>query len=683
MIIRLPYALCAFLLLPATWAAGEAAPFPKPDPVGTYAKMKLPLPDGRVWRTPTEDWAGARNRIAEDPAWKQWYEARKAEVDDWMVRRHDRAEWVAGWGHEFVSPKDGSFLIWSPDVPGEGVKTLASKSDPQVAVTPAIFRAWIVSFRALNMRMVQDAAILWRLTGDARYVDWVKAQLDFYADNFEGWPVQDRFYGPSRLFGQPLDEAASIIKLTDAARLIWDQVEPAHRQLWFEHLFKPEAVMLNQSMHRIHNIACWLRSASAQVALLYDDKELWDYAVDGPWGIRQQIEHGVTSDYLWFEQSNGYNEFAVRAMYTLFLSAGLQGQAVIFDRQMAIVQNLVLAPTWLRFQDDSMPNPADTTVTSPHYAPMKRTLLSIYRMLPTPVGLAEANESKSWDTLIDPPPAPPVPMPPLPVVTSHDYHSTRFAVMKSGDWQVFFHYGQLTGSHAQAEALNFEAHYGLTDVTHNAYTVGYGSPMHRGYFTRGLAQNVLLINGEGSLPGNEWPTENEAPGTLPQRGKLLEFDADKAIMAAAQPIYRKDAQAERTLRIEGNRLIDEATISTTADSPQVLGLALQVQGKVQRPTGWQNVTNFATGRPAPFGYWQDVQSAVFHDQASFDVIYRDGLIMRITFSTPGEFCVYIGSSPDSPVPARRDAFYLETQGRKATFTTEFSPQAKPNTATKP
>jgi hypothetical protein len=680
MIIPLSYAFCAFLLLPATWAAEGAAPFPKPDPVGTYAEMKLPLPGGRVWRTPTEDWAGARKRIAEDPDWKQWYEARKAEVDDWMARRHDRAEWVAGWGHEFVSPKDGSFLIWSPEVPGEGVKTLASKSDPQVAVTPAIFRAWVVSFRAINMRMVQDAAILWRLTGDARYVDWVKAQLDFYADNFEGWPVQDRFYGPSRLFGQPLDGAANVAKLTDAVRLIWDQVAPAHRQLWFERLFKPEAVMLNQSMHRIHNIACWLRSFSAQVALLYDDKELWDDAVDGPWGIRQQIEQGVTSDYLWFEQSNGYNEFAVRAMYTLFLSAGLQGKAASFDRQMAIVQDLVLAPTWLRFPDDSMPNPADTTVTFPHYAPLKRTLLSIYRMLPTPVGLAEARESKSWDTLVDPPPAPPAPMPPLPVVTSHDYHSTRFAVMKSGDWQVFFHYGQLTGSHAQAEALNFEAHYGLTDVTHDAYTVGYGSPMHRGYFTRGLAQNVPLINGEGSLPGHEWPTENEAPGTLPQRGKLLEFDAGKAIMAAAQPVYRKDAQAERTLRIEGSRLIDETTISTTVDSPQALGLALQVQGKVQRPTGWQSVADFATGRPAPFGYWQDVQSAVFHDQASFDVVYRDGLIMRITFSTPGEFCVYIGSSPDSPVPARRDAFYLETQGRKATFTTEFSPQAKPNTA---
>ena len=40
---------------------------------------------------------------------------------------------------------------------------------------------------------------------------------------------------------------------------------------------------------------------------------------------------------------------------------------------------------------------------------------------------------------------------------------------------------------------------------------------------------------------------------------------------------------------------------------------------------------------------------------------------------PGEFRVFHGSAPDSPAPARREAFYLETRGVQATFTTEFSP----------
>ena len=49
---------------------------------------------------------------------------------------------------------------------------------------------------------------------------------------------------------------------------------------------------------------------------------------------------------------------------------------------------------------------------------------------------------------------------------------------------------------AQAEALNFSAFYGDTDITHDPGTVGYGSPLHKGYYTRGLNHNVPLLNGE-------------------------------------------------------------------------------------------------------------------------------------------------------------------------------------------
>jgi hypothetical protein len=662
--------LLASLFLSTAWSADTAVSiFPKPDPVGTYMEMKLPATDGQVWRQPVEDWVGARERVANDPEWSEWFSEQKTEIDDWIAHRQDRVEWVAGWWHEFISPKDSSFLIWQPEIPGEETQTLMSATDPQVPVSSKIFRAWIVIFRAKHMSMVLKAAMLWRLTGEQHYADWVESQLDFYANNLEQWPIQTRFYGPSRLFGQPLTDASNITKLSNAVRLIWDRVEPDRRQFWFDKLFKPEALMLNQSMKRIHNIACWLRSSTAQIALLYDDKELWDSSIDGPWGIRRQIENGVTSDYIWYEQSSGYNQFTLRALAPLFLSAGLLGRAEEFSREIAIVQNMALAPTWLRFPDNSIPNPADTTVNYPHYAPLDRILQSIYRVMPTPIGLYEAAKIKNWDTLLDPPPAILPELPPLPVVTSHDYHSTRFGIMRSGDWQVFFHYGQLTGSHSQAELLNFEAHYKLTDVTHDSYTVGYGSPMHGEYFIRGLAHNVPLLNGDGS----QKPPRRVGPLELPQRGKLLKFDPEIAVMSAAQLAYQKNAGAVRTLRIEGNRLIDEVTLTSHAEEPQTIGLALHVQGRVERPGGWQIEKDFGVGRSAAYSYWQEVQSAVCQDEVSFNVTFLSGVVMRLTFSTPGEFRIYLGSAPDSPVPARCDSFYLETEGRQATFKTEFVP----------
>lgn len=652
----------------AVLASADEPVFPKPDPAGTYGEMKLPTPQGQVWRAPVEDWAGARQRIAEDPAWAAWFQEQRTTIDDWMARRSDRVEWVAGWWHEFISPKDGSFLIWTPEIPGEEVATLASASDPVVEVTPTLFRSWVVSFRGRHLSMVQNTAILARLTGEPKYKEWVAGQLDFYAENLKNWPVQDRFYGPSQLMGQPLMDAINIAKLVDSARLIWDEVEPARRQYWFDHLFEPEAELLNQSMLRYHNIACWLRSASAQIAMLYDDQPLWAFAVDGPWGLRRQIENGVTGDYLWYEQSSGYNQFTVMALTPFFVSAGLQGRAADFAREMAITQNMALAPTWMRFPDNSMPNPADTTVNYPHHAPLRKLLQRIYRFAPTPIGLNEAAMEKSWETLLDPPATRAVEGP-LPEVRSHNYESSRFGVMRSGGWQVFFHYGQLTGSHAQAEALNFEAHYGQIDVTHDAFTVGYASPMHREYFTRGLAHNVPLLNGEGS----EKPALDGNPLELPQRGELLAYNADLALMAAAQPAYRADAQAQRSLRIEGRKLIDEVTLTASGEIPQELGLALHVQGTVKAPDAMQPVADFAAGRPESFGYWQEVQAGTFRDTADFAVTYPDGLKLNVVFSLPGEFRVYLASTPDSPVPERRTSFYLETKGTTAKFKTEFIP----------
>jgi hypothetical protein len=85
--------------------------------------------------------------------------------------------------------------------------------------------------------------------------------------------------------------------------------------------------------------------------------------------------------------------------------------------------------------------------------------------------------------------------------------------------------------------------------------------------------------------------------------------------------------------------------------------------------------DFARGKPAAFGYWREVSRATYHDEASFLLSYPTGASFRITFIVPGEFLVYLGSAPDSPVPARRDAFYIVSKGSQVTFKTRIAPLA--------
>jgi hypothetical protein len=651
-------------------ARSPAEVFPKPEPEQAFKAFKIFSAEGHPYRVAREDWEGAQARVKNDPAWGAWLKNEQEAVDRWMAKNHDRAEWAAGWSHDGVSPKDGSRLQWTEKIPGEEAKFFTSRTDPEVAITPTLFAWWVVTFRVNHSEMMERAASLYRLTGDRRYAEWAASQLDFYADNYLKWqPGRDG----ARLFWQTLTEATGLIRYVETARLLGDFAAPERKKSWGEKLFYPEVAVLNAAYQNVHNIACWQRGAAAQVALLYGDEAMWHEAVDGRWGLRTQIAEGVTSDYLWHEQSLGYNGFVVQALYSTFVAAALRGRAGDLAYEMTVAENLLLSPMYYRFPTGQLPNPADNTGQG--FAPNRRVFASVYRVFPTALGLAAVGDRREWDTLIDPPEAAPASAPvPLPPIISRNLESSRMAILKSGPWQVFFHYGQLTRSHTESEALNYAVFFKDKDITHDAGTAPYGSPLHLGYFTRGLAHNVPLIDGEGEDLGpigerREWIVEQPNPHR-PLSGKLLDFSADPARVTAEQPIYRQGVVARRTLAIDGNQLVDTAVVESASTSAQKLGLALHVQGKVKLPDSMTADPAFAQGRPEPFTYWQDAKSAVYHDRAEFDVNYG-GLVVHVTLATPGEFKVWHASTPDSP-PRRRESFYLETSGTRATFTTTYT-----------
>jgi hypothetical protein len=316
-------------------------------------------------------------------------------------------------------------------------------------------------------------------------------------------------------------------------------------------------------------------------------------------------------------------------------------------------------PTMLRFQSGDLPTPADSTGGRGR-VPNTAALAAAYSIFPTALGLQAAAQRKNWSTLLDPPNVPDT-VPTLPPVESKNLESSRMALLRRGEWQLFFHYGQVHGSHAQSEALTFEAFYGNTDITRDAGTVGYGSPMHRDYYTRGLAHNVPLMDGEGQ---ERW---------MP--GELLRFDANAGVVAALQSSYRRGVSAERELRISGEQLIDVATISATdtTNSNRRAGLALHLQGKINLPANFQVDSTLTNARPRSFTYWKSPRSATFRDRASFTVRcgQRD---MRVSISTPGTFTVTHAITPDMP-PRHREALYIETTRPQATFTTVIEPIA--------
>lgn len=665
----------SFLFLATLVVAASAAPrFPKPDPAAQFREWKIYDPAGHPWRAAREDWDGARERVAHDPAWQKWLAREHAELDAWIARHHDRVEWIAGWSHDGISPKDGSRLTWVDRIPGEETDHLSSPSDPHVAITPKLHAWWVVGFRDRHLSMMVRAAKLSRLTGEPRYAEWAATQLDFYADNYLKWPSPENAptRNGARLFWQTLSEANGLIKFADTARLLGDTVAPARRAAWTEKLFRPEVAVLNANFQAVHNIAVWQRGAVAQVALLLGDEAMWREALDGRYGLRRQMAEGVTSDYLWWEQSLGYNAYVVQATLSLFTAAGLHGRAAELTDELNIAENLLLSLLTLRFPDGKLPNPADSG--APGTAPDRGLFASAYRVFPTALGLQAAAERRDWDTLLDPPATAPT-LPALPAVTTRLLESSRMAVLQSGPWQVFVHYGQLQRSHAQPEALNWSASFAGIDVSHDTGTTGYGSPMHRGYFARGANHNVPLIDGEGEdlsalNDGKQWPRGDGIPQS-PQLGRVLEFSTAPARLGVEQPRYTPHARARRTIAIDGDVLVDRVDLATDDGAEHALGFTLQLEGAAQLPAAFAAAPDFARARPEPFGYWRDVRGATFRDRAVIPVRFG-ARTLDVVIECAGEFRLWHGDTPDVP-PRRRETLYLETRGTAATFTTRISP----------
>lgn len=621
------------VLLVLACAILSAQRFPKPDPERAFAELKI-FENGTAVRVAREDWAGAKQRVRSDAAWAAWLEKTKSATDEWISVPRDKVEYVAGWWHNFVNERDGGFLHWN--------------EQPPVGVSAKVFGGWVFGLRSRNGTQMVEAARLWRLTGEKRYFDWAASQLDFYAVNLEKWPLQGN--GNARLMYQSLDDAVMLVRFVDAARLLGGDVDAARRQMWIEKLFHPMAQLLGKSLQRVHNIACWQRSAMAMAAIYSDDPDLWRLAIDGDFGIRRQVRDGITSDYFWLEQSLGYNSYVVSSFLTLFEYAGLAGRLDELKAEAAAVENLMLAPIYLRFPDGKLPTPADTTGAN-RRAPETSILRAARRVFPTSIGAAAAVGKFDWDTLIDPVPLP-VKSQPLPEVASRNFESSRMAVLRKGPWQVFFHYGQLDSSHSQAEALNYEAYYESIDVTHDPGTVGYGSPLHTGFFKTGAAHNTVLIDGLGQEKWNE--------------GTLTSFDGFKGIAAARQDEFRPGVSVTRKLQIEGAKFVEETGVFCAGGTSHRIGLVVQIQGKVDIP---------ASATPSP-----DVQLPYWRQARSWDggrkvelTFTAGGRPFRLTVESSDPLRVTHAFTPDAP-PATRESLYFETTGNSASFKTTWQPR---------
>jgi hypothetical protein len=655
--------ICSLVMATALLAADCAYAQGAPKAVGqgdpalakAFPTLKLYDAQGSPLRAAREDWAAASVLVRNDAGWQTWLSARQQAFDKWVSIPRDRADMIAGNAFKLFDPVSKIPVKWSIDMPQP------SKTGPG---GEEFWRAWVSRVRSHNLSRIQEAARLYRLTGNIRHRDWAISQLDFYAANYLNWPLQS-WNGKARMMSQSLDEAAAVVELIDAVRLLSSEVDQQHKRDWQTRLFAPIVQNLFDFNQGVNNIALWHSCAIAMVALEYGDTALLERALNGSQGLNTLLKKGVTADYIWYEGSFSYNNYVIAAMTPLFVQASIKGKSYLVKTPMLIAQNMLLSPLQFRFDDGFLPTVGDTRGRSK--AVDLGAYLAVARVLPTAIGILEAQRVKDWETLIDQPERNAPPPVRLPVVTSTLFEASRTAILKNDNWQAFVHYGQLTFAHAQAEVPGYELYAGSTPVAVDQGTVDYGSPWHEHYFRRAVAHNVPLIDGEGQeLDRGAW---------LP--GRLDHFDAAQTTMSVSQPAYRQGVDVARQIRLDGQDFVDATHVRLTdAGGRRRIGMVFNTD--CQFDIDDTNIVHLKAATPpegAGFSYWTDVQAGLAPAQWSATLICGNQKFLA-NFKAGKPHQLYRASAPATPLPKRRNAVYLELAGREADFEMRITPQGK-------
>jgi hypothetical protein len=172
-----------------------------------------------------------------------------------------------------------------------------------------------------NYTEMQLAGILYQVTKEVRYAEFIKKMLLKYADLYPALKQHPAAASnsPGRMFWQSLNEYVWAVHTTQAYDCIYDYLTPGERKLIEDNIFRKMAdFFVTERVHEldlIHNHGTWSCAAVGMIGIVLKDKDLIDKAL---YGSKKDKEAGFLKQIeLLFSPDGFYTEGAYYARYAL------------------------------------------------------------------------------------------------------------------------------------------------------------------------------------------------------------------------------------------------------------------------------------------------------------------------------------------------------------------------------
>ncbi|MBB6734071.1 heparinase II/III domain-containing protein [Cohnella zeiphila] len=501
-----------------------------------------------------EDWQAVRDKLGRFDWARKIVDRFKPDTDWWVAHYADDATRVAGWGHHYFCDRCFAALIFDPGKPGEhrcsgcGELRVAQEADD----------AWTYLYRTSACSQVFNAAVLYKLYGEAKYMAYIRQVLAFLCDHYGQFEVRTPPNQEGRFTGCDLTDGVAVIWLLNGMELVKEEFSAAELETYKNRFFLPEAAFLIEKVGVTPNIICWMKAAAGMTGLFFDERIWCERAAEGEHGIQKRLEEGLLPEGFWYEASMHYHFYCAEGLTYYLAFCRIYGYD--FPMMEDGLLRMYRYPVQYAFTNGEFPNPNDgwpllrfgnyaqlyEWTRNLHDEPAFRYALSLSydkadESLPGANigGVARLLFGRDWENeRFDG-------LPPdsgLPDGRSRYDPDVFFALLRSGEAELFLKYGFTMRGHSHADLMNFELFFKDQVLSRDISNSGYGSELFREWQRKTIAHNSVMIDKQ---------TQPNRP-----RGRMVAFDGEGgAISVAADEIYPGYGFA-RSMRLHPNRLED-------------------------------------------------------------------------------------------------------------------------------
>ena len=461
-----------------------------------------------------EELARVRELIGQEESYQhKRFVQTKESAEAWLAKPLAIPSQGAEGALVYVCSADSSTLNYDPDKPHEHVCPKCGR----VYSGGTYDRVWRAFTHARIAVAARDLALTYALTEDELYAREAASILLAYADRYASFPVVNL----SKVGREMWDDWRSGLSMAAAYDLIYNSGVLSHaQQLHIEKDLLLETARLIQIAHGmmmadrvgggISNFQAGVAAGVGALALFLRDRELADFAINGPVGFNRLAAEGVLDSGLWWEGSFGYHGSVVHVFLFLAEAAWHSGLNLYTNERF---RSMFRAPLLAALPDNTLPATNDGLGLSTKVEDRFRRLAEVYYARTGDASvepLLVPGHITGFDTESDPfdlalwlTPDWPESQPPPPQSVNM---APNFAILRTNpdveEIYLLLDYGPHGGTHGHPDRLSIILYAnGRLQAPDFGHGCDYRLPEWREWYQQTLSHNTVVVDGQSQHTG--------------------------------------------------------------------------------------------------------------------------------------------------------------------------------------